>query len=347
MGLRKTIFALSLVAFAALSGCSTKVDLYADYKQVPVIYGLLDAKADTNYIKITRAFYPQGDAYQVALNPDSSNYPGRLDVRLVEYRNNDSIGELILDTITIHNKETGTFYAPEQKLYYTAEKLKTNTSKSSYSYRLKVALPDRNLSTKAKMVGCSSFGVQSLGVNFSKQYIGKPPLPFLFHPAINAKFYQVSMAFTFLEQRTPDSDSVPRTMAWDIGTWMDYELSDGQEDSYVFRYSPSIFYEKLAEFIGADTSIVGMKRFITDYPVEVTISAGGENLRHYIYTNNDAYGFVGNETEFSLIDGARGVFSSRSTTRARVRLAGETVPDLVSITKYRFVFIGGKDATDE
>ena len=50
---------LSLSALACLfffNACSTKVDLYADYKDIPVIYGLLDASADTNYIKIIRAF---------------------------------------------------------------------------------------------------------------------------------------------------------------------------------------------------------------------------------------------------------------------------------------------------
>ena len=114
---------LSLLAF--LSSCSTDIDLYADYKQVPVIYGLLDPTADTNFIKITRAFYVQGDAYQSAVNPDSSNYAGKLNARLVEYCNGDSVREIILDTITIHNKEQGIFYAPEQKLYYTTESLDT------------------------------------------------------------------------------------------------------------------------------------------------------------------------------------------------------------------------------
>lgn len=45
-----------LCSLLLLNACSTDVDLYADYKDVPVIYGLLDATADTNYIKITRVF---------------------------------------------------------------------------------------------------------------------------------------------------------------------------------------------------------------------------------------------------------------------------------------------------
>ena len=98
--MRKIIPMLCLAAMMGFGACSTDVDLYTEYKEVPVIYGLLDARADTNYIKITRTFYAQGDAYTSAINPDSSNYPGKLDARLVEYLNRDSIREIILDTIT-------------------------------------------------------------------------------------------------------------------------------------------------------------------------------------------------------------------------------------------------------
>lgn len=342
--MRKLIVWLSFSVLAVLIGCSTKVDLYADYKQIPIIYGLLDARADTNFIKITRSFCTEGDAYQVAVNPDSSNYPGKLDVRLVEYRNDDSIREIILDTITKHNKEQGSFYAPDQKLYYTTEKLNINTATQRYSYRLKVVLPDRTLSTKAKIVGDNNFGIQSLGVNFSKIYIGQPPQKFRFRPAINAKFYEVELRFTFKEQRTPESDSVPRTMSWKVGTWMEYDLAAHMVDEcYVFKYYPSAFYEKLADFIGADTAVIGLKRYINDYPVEVIITAGGEKLWHYVLTNNGEGGFVPGDASFLLIEDAQGVFSSRFTSRSLVRLGGETVPDLLAMTSYGFVFIGGED----
>ena len=324
--------------------CSTDIDLYADYKEVPVIYGLLDANADTNYVKISRIFSVEGDAYQTALNPDSSNYPGKLDVRIIEYCNGDSLRVIILDTITIHNKEHGVFYSPQQKLYYTTEKLNLNGKKDHYNYLLKVVLPDRTLTTKADMVGNNSFGIQSLAVNFSKEYFGAVARQFLFYPAINGAFYQISMAFTFLEQRAPNEDSVPRTMHWDIGTFSeDYFLYHTDGDAYVFPYRPETFYAELKEFIGGDTAIAGLRRYIGDYPVEVTITAGGERLRQYIYNNDVSSGFVLGDPEFSLIDGGYGVFSSRTTIHQSVRLGGETVPDLVAMTNWGFKFIGGKE----
>lgn len=341
--MKRTLLYICFSLVVIMSACSTDIDLYADYKQVPVVYGLLDAKADTNFVKITRVFSAQGDAYQVAQNPDSSNYPGKLDVRLVEYCNNDSIREIVLDTITIRNKQPGTFYAPCQKLYYTTERLGVNTKTEQYSYRLKAVLPDRVLTTKADLVGNDNFDVQSLGVNFSKEYFGAVPRRFLFYPAVKGTVYQITLSFTFLEQHLPDGDSVPRTMTWDIGTFdEDYFSMYMDGDAYVFLYRPETFYAMLRDFVGDDTTLVDVQRYITDYPVEVTIVAGGDRLRQYVYNNNTENGFMQGDNEFSLIDGGYGVFSSRMTMSRKVRLAGETVPDLVAMRHWRFKFIGGE-----
>ena len=143
--MKRLYIILCLPLAALLFACSTDIDLYAEYEEKPVIYGLLDSNADTNFIKINRTFYVRGDAYQVAANPDSSNYPGKLDVRMIEYCNGDSIREIVFDTITIHNKEQGVFYAPHQKLYYTTEPLGKNGNNKNYSYRLSVVIPDRTL----------------------------------------------------------------------------------------------------------------------------------------------------------------------------------------------------------
>jgi hypothetical protein len=338
----KRICLLLCLPFAALFfSCSTDVNLYAEYKQVPIIYGLLEPHADTSFVKITRSFYVQGDPHETALNPDSSNYPGKLDARIIEYCNGDSVREIILDTITVIDKEQGLFYAPMQKLYYTTEQLPLNSTTKKYSYKLKVVLPEFTLYTTTDLVGDSYFDVQSLGVDFSKIYINSVSRRFLFRPAINASYYDVSFAFNFKEQRTPDGDSVPRTVQWFVGTYSDYELSTRMEgDFYVFYYRPEVFYQQLEEFIGNDTD--GVSRFFGDYPVDVIITAGGDKLDQYVHVGNALVGTVQSESDLSLIDGGYGVFSSRYTIRHAVGLAGETVPDLLEIPQWGFKFIGGK-----
>ena len=289
--MRKIIPMLCLAAMMGFGACSTDVDLYTEYKEVPVIYGLLDARADT------------------------------------EYRNGDSLREIVLDTITIHDKEQGVFYAPDQKLYYTTEALGQNTSNRKYSYRLKVTLPTGELTTTTVLVGSPSFDVQSLAVNFSQEYFGTLR-PFLFRPALNAAYYEFELAFTFKEQRTPDGDSVSRTFRWRVGSHDEEYLSTHLVDgSYAFKYRPETFYEQLAAFIGGDTTTDGLKRYISDYPIEATITACGEELWRYQYINNAAAGF-----EMGYED-ARGHFAYASPTR----LLGAVHADLAEALRQNYL----------
>lgn len=339
----KSVASIFVFAFVlTFTSCKHEAILYEEYKAVPVIYGLLDARADTNYIKITRVFYAvNDDATQIAMNPDSSNYPGKLDVRLTEFCNGDSVRQIILDTITIHNKPSGTFYAPKQKLYYTAEPLCKNTKTMSYRYRLSVVLPDKVIFNEADIVGSEGYRVKSLAANFSQEYFGTNR-PLEFYPAINATSYDITMSFTFKEQRTPYSDSVPRTMYWKVNSYDDYYLASHIENGYYHvSYRPEQFHEMLRDFIGGDTAIAGLTRYIGDYPVEIIIDAAGDHLSKYIQYGSFYSQEIAGDDGLELIDGALGVFSSRMTASRRVRLAGLTLPELVANPAWGFKFCGG------
>lgn len=325
-----------------LNACSTDVDLYAEYKEIPIIYGVLDAGADTNFIKITRSFYVEGDPFESAQIPDSSNYSGKLDVRLIEYCNGDSIREMVLDTITIHDKVEGTFYSPSQLLYYTTASLPLNSVNNQYSYRLKVVFPNYTIDTKADLVGDAGFDVQSQGLNFSKQYFGAVSRRFLFHPAINAASYDVDMAFSFKELREPDGDTLLRRFQWHVGTYTDFELAYNMDHGcYVFLYRAESLYAVLEEFIGNDTA-QGVQRILNDYPAEVIITAGGEKLTQYIHMGSTMNVPGQGESDFSYVNGGAGVFSSRITIKRKIRLAGETVPELVEMPNWGFIYVGGE-----
>ena len=168
------IFILFISVFAS---CSTDVDLYAEYKDVSIIYAMLDSRADTNYVKITRAFCGTNDnpidANEVALIYDSSNYPGKLNARIYELKNTYSgayelTGRVMeLDTMTIHDKLEGVFYAPVQVVYYTTEPFNANTGSDKYKYRLIVVKPDGDtLTASTNMVGNEEFSIMSASVGF-------------------------------------------------------------------------------------------------------------------------------------------------------------------------------------
>ena len=204
--MKKTQFFLYLLIMAGLfASCSTKVDLYADYKDIPVIYGLLDASADTNYIKIVRAFSGSDeasvDATQVALIADSCNYPGKLDAKLYCYKrvygNQYEVVDVIaLDTLTIHDKDSGAFYYPNQKVYFTDQKIKYNSGNNAYKYRLEVITGNDTVSSETGVVGGENFKITNSQVGFVSEETDKTN-KILFVAADNAAVYNMEIRFTY------------------------------------------------------------------------------------------------------------------------------------------------------
>ena len=106
-----------------LVSCKKSLDVNADWKDVTVVYGILNQSDTIHYIKITKAFLGPGDALEYAKNPDSSNYPDILKVSLNEYTNGNPGRKIMLRDTLITNKDSGIFYFPVQKLFYSKEKL--------------------------------------------------------------------------------------------------------------------------------------------------------------------------------------------------------------------------------
>ena len=89
--MKKILFAV--ISAITVFGCKTDFPVNAPYKPIMVIYGLLNANADTQFVRIQKAFQNENiDALIVAGNADSIYYDDRLQVFLLSNLNKtDSI----------------------------------------------------------------------------------------------------------------------------------------------------------------------------------------------------------------------------------------------------------------
>ena len=326
-----TFFVITLIALF-FNSCSTDVDLYAEYKHITVVYGLLDYKKDTNYVKINKAFLGPGNALDIALIADSCNYPGKLNAKIKEYRasamgnNYQLVREFPLDTITIHNKEQGIFYAPDQKVYYTTEKVHSDTKEHKYRYALEIDRGDTILTSQTDVVGGNVYNITSSVLNFATNtdlgYVNWIPFP-------NAVVYEVIVTFNWMEQK-PGQDTVFRNMKWSLGTYSesDLNLDNGQ---LKLSYKTSNFYNALGATLGADTLDQRVDRFIGTYPLSITIAAGGLELYNFISVNGPSSSIVQTIPEYTNINGGYGVFSSRNMVEKKeVRMSSQSFTGLVA-----------------
>lgn len=301
----------SLITLVMLfNACSTDVDLYAGYKDITVIYGLLDSDKDTNYVKINKAFLGPGNALDIAMIADSCNYPFKLDAKIVEYRatlgsnNFQKTRELVLDTMTIHNKHTdGFFYAPDQLVYYTAEPVYANSEQYKYKYELLVDRGDTILSAETDMVGGYGFNINTGAMSFS----GDQGSQIKWYPCPNADVYEIVLKFNYMELY--GFDTVPKSIEWSLGTHQEASL-EWNKNMYVLNHKSEAFYTKLAEKLQGDT--IGVTRLVANPAICISIAAGNEELYNFISINAPSSSIVQSIPEYTNVKGGYGVFASRT-----------------------------------
>lgn len=324
---------MSLLLGIILQSCSTDVDLYADYKDITIVYGLLDPQQDTNFIKINKAFLGPGNAFEIAQIPDSCNYPGKLDCKIIEYRAPisstfyEKTREFWLDTITIHDKEPGLFYAPDQLVYYTTERINANSRRFKYRYDLQIDRGDTLLTSSTDVVGGEGFAILNPVLDFSN-YSDTKTLRWNACP--NAFVYDVKVNFYYTEI-IPSGDSIPHCIEWRLREKPIQEAGlDMENGSYSLSYSTFRFFSNLADEMGSDTLDQRIQRKVFEPSLEVIISAGGEELNNFIVINEPSNSVLQNIPEYTNISGGYGVFSSRTHISRKMRLSTATMVQLIN-----------------
>lgn len=332
-----TIATLLLAGLLFVGGCSTEVDMYADYKDITIVYGVADYSDDTTWIKVTKAFSGPGNALLIAQNADSSNYPYKLDVQLTGKSGGDVLPPIVLDTITIHNKElteyiigdggdtvvVNPFYSPNQLMYYTTEPLL-----SDYTYKLTIDNKGTIIEGETPMIAHFTVSRPSNRISF-------PTNPGITDPKIewdsekNAKRYEVSLTFNYKELAPGAQDTSYKTIDWFLGTRKSKTLLGGEDMEISF--SGSNFFTLLENQL---EPIPNVKRWAG--LVDVHIAAGSQVLETFLEINGASGSLLEEVPAYSNLDGAIGIFASRHNALKSLQLSTATETELV--TQYDFGF---------
>ena len=349
--MKKLFLSLSLLAgMVFFNACTTDVELYSDYKDIPIIYGLLDASQDTNFIRINRAFSGDNDhpinAANVALIADSCNYPGKLDARILRYKNiygNEYVldsqtpdsGIIILDTITIHDKEEGVFYSPNQKVYWTDKPINVNTETTKYRYKLVIHKGNDTITSETNVVGGEGFKITTESLGFmaaENDNSGKVK----FTLADNAVFYDVKMVFYYKES-VNGGPMTDKEVSYSFGVKTLEDLGQENERVYYVSYNVNTLFNLLEEAIGGDTvinenhpNVIRHLHYMDNEgkkPMRIFLSAGSDELYNFIQINSQS-GYAQTVPDYTNINGGYGVFSSRINKVKEVAISSPTLRDL-------------------
>jgi hypothetical protein len=322
----KKIILLLCPLFILLTSCETDFDVTGDWKEITIVYGILDKNDATHYIRINKAFLGDEDAFVMAAENDSINYDS-LTVKLIELtESGTAVDSFLLEetTVSLENDSTSIFGDdgnPEQKLWKTSEILD-----QTKIYRVKVVneVTGNTVTAETPLVKAFSITQPSISPQSKVSFIGNndaySSYSVKFPPAGNGKVYEVTIVFYYREVNLANSDTTHHSIVWK----QSQHVADPNESLIQINLEGENFYSYVGSVVGALPD--NYKRLIgrglvdtepdgnSDDHIDVFINVGGEELYNYIEINKPAAsGILLDKPVYTNIENGLGIFSSRTS----------------------------------
>ncbi len=342
-------YTLVFLFFSVLiSACETDFDTTAPYKDITVVYGLLDQKDQNHYIKINKAFLGEGNALIYAQEADSSNYGYPLEVVMEEYNENGQlVNTLEFDTTTIYNKETGVFYAPEQVVYHgkldlafeikvvlniSGDTVSIDTFwlnyKSTYKLKIKNPVSQKEIYSETKLV--HDFDITKPGFGQTIRFVTDPinPKEFKWGKAENGGMNELKVTFEYSEVYQNSSDTVYKSIELISST----VNSPPSSSTISYYYWDNDFFTSCLNKIpysdpAEEANVVA--RF--SGPVITAVAVAETEFTLYMEVYEPSTSIVQEKPEYTNIENGIGVFSARYRKSKSKKLHTETITDLQKI----------------
>lgn len=337
---------VALLAASLLTACSTELDINEPYKDITVVYGLLNQKDSVHFVKINKAFLGEGNALDMALVQDSSEYSGEAISYAKVFRVSSSGALLdsfpLLDT-TVVNREPGTFYSPVQKLFYFNTDSFTTIPASNLGTTMYLSQDDKyrlvlivNGSTiKAETQITNDFKVDPVdqdtvanGARVNLRNIaGDNYSDYEFNWTSRADCKRFVVSWRLRYDEVTGTDTVARSISQKIGS---PKVSSFVNEDMAVRLSGTTFYPAVESLIKSQSGWQSVERRIFR-GMDFVVSVANDDLHTYLTLTEPVTGIVNDRPAYSNLENAIGVWGSRyeKTTRGK-RLSTQSFQELIN-----------------
>jgi hypothetical protein len=315
-----------------LASCDNELDITADWKDVPVIYGILNSEDSINYVKLNKAFLGQGDIMTMAQQFDSLYYDTeQVGLRIIESQLNGNqflpIKTIEMEPVDNIVKPEGLFSSPSQIIYQTDQNLnhlRYYTAEVYYKDSEEVIAYNPIPIDLLKPLSLSSPNPFTPINIVPDGYVSKAE----WSSIEGGKLYELNVTFYYAEQQIDDlSDVEYKSLVWSFPYRMSSSISGGENMS--INIDALQFLTFLSSNIEEDSNVyrhvVGLQAIqsnsgsvaITHSCLDFSLMAAGDDLSTYIVLNENSNSIVVDRPEYTNIsnsDGQQyvGIFSSRS-----------------------------------
>jgi len=321
----KKIFILIIVLIVSNFSCKTDFDINAKWKDITVVYGLLSQNDTVHYVKINKAFLGNANALTMAQNADSASYGNNLQVWVEEWLNNSQTNSWNLDTTTIYNKESGTFYAPKQVIYKFKATLNVN---AEYKLYVKNKLTGKITSSVTPLV--DNIDITSPAATQLANFHSSSNVSVKWFSSLNGKLYQVIIRFNYWEVNLDHNpiDSTKKSIDWSLGTVSSLTTQYG-EPMYTTYYGNSFFQYIANQINSSSTTSANIRRDVATPNVDFIFLVAADDFNTYMEVNAPSTGVLQEKPQYTNVSNGIGIFSSRLNADRPLKMAVQSKDSLI------------------
>lgn len=334
------ILGFGILLCAILSSCDSDVELEAPYKNTPIIFGVLDFTADTQFVRINKAYLGAGNADEYAQIRDSVEYhPDDVEAWLYKKNGSNILDSIQLERIVKPSRDPGVFYNTDIAFYYTNQPLFTPseiaqieiTSQNANwryelvahikgeTYRAETDFPDCRVAdltgppsppTRVQFYNAAFESFQNVRPDFSKRE--------------NTARYQGQIRFNFDYLRDDGSAVTGEYIDFQLGV-INNQTSTNETGEASFSFNAENWFT----FVGERVKAIPGIRKVQMANLEFRLTGGNEILNTYINLAQPISDFTPVTASFSNFDnGAIGILGSRRTMVKEFRITENSLEKL-------------------
>ena len=302
--------------------CEPDFNLNAPYKDVPVVYGVLNYQDTIHYVKIYKGFLSneKGTVFIDAQNPDSIYYYNDITAVLEEFDENDK--RTLRASIPLYithdfPRDSGIFYYDKERIiYHTKESI---NPKMSYNIKITNKFNGNITQGKTKIVG--DFRIANMAQSITM--LEPTSIVFTYPPNAAKNGYEIYVNFIYFEVDNKTHEVKTFKIVKNISPQMGGEFKYNEAFNEIYKSFTPTFYDDIAVRVKPNPNVT---RYMgspgtNGVCIEIEGWAAGDAMYNYLLSNKPTSSFVQVNTRYTnLIDSvgmAFGFFSSRIKTPVR------------------------------
>ncbi len=285
-----------LLSFVVIASCDNMLDLVEDYKDIPIVYGLLSSTDTAQYFRVEKAFLSSNtSALEIAQNPDSLYY----DNATVSIVRSSTGEEFVLHRVDGNTegyvRDQGVFAQAPNYLYKIHTTDLNLQDEVNYEFRLKRDETSPLVTVDATLVGPPTLRRPTENGTLGFVYQGDTEFSWLSSPS--GKVFDVTVKINYSEIK--DAVLVDKSLYWKVAT--------NVEEKEVFVNGVN-FYSFMASSLNEDPNIIRVLK-----NADVILDSGGIDVLRYVQVGQANLGITSSQDIpiYSNLSEGRGLFSSK------------------------------------